>query len=84
MYMTFIVTLSESDITNIEAAKHVLEPMKTITTILCSAHTPTVSLILPFKKQIMISMEPKPEDSELIKDMKLAITTDLNKRYFIL
>ena len=74
----------QSDITNIEAAKHVSELIKTVTTILCSTHTLTVSLILPFKKQIIISMEPKPEDSGLVKGMKLAVTTDLNKRYFIL
>ena len=40
---------TEQDIKNLEAVVNLLKPMKTITTILCDASCPTVSLILPFQ-----------------------------------
>jgi hypothetical protein len=65
---------------NLENVKDLLEPLRTITHILCTASSPTISLVLPFKTKILEAMAVKDDDSRLIKDMKSAIANDLQKR----
>jgi hypothetical protein len=72
--------LNEADLSNIEQALTILEPMKKITTVLSSATTPTVSLILPFKTQILATVEANEGDPPMIRDMKSAIRKDLEPR----
>ena len=78
--MKEIMVLNDTELSNIEQAIHILEPMKKITTALSSASTPTVSLILPFKSQILKAVESKENDSAMIRDMKSAIHKDLEPR----
>jgi len=49
-----INTLTEDDITAAESVLKVIEPMKTVTTIMCSEKIPTVSMIHPLKEMILI------------------------------
>lgn len=59
----------------------VLNPLKTVTTLMSSETTPTTSMILPLKEMILKSMAPGDEDSTAIKEAKEAIARDLEKRY---
>ncbi|XP_071083855.1 E3 SUMO-protein ligase ZBED1-like [Haliotis cracherodii] len=76
-----LVTLSDEDVGCEEDATRVLNPLKTITTIMCIEKTPTVSLILPLKELILKAMAVVESDSVLIKSVKAAITKDLKDRY---
>ncbi|XP_052798722.1 uncharacterized protein LOC128230472 [Mya arenaria] len=76
-----IVTLSPDEITDLEAVMCVLGPLKTITTIMCDARHPTISLVLVFKNKITSAMVISENDSDLIKAMKGAIRQDMTKRY---
>ena len=76
-----VYTLSEEDVNNIERAIETLKPLKTITTVLCDATNPTVSLILPLKNTILKVTSPDPDDCVLIRDVKKAIYSDLLPRY---
>ena len=76
-----IIAMSEEDVSNTEKLVAMLGPLKTITSLLCSASTPTVSLILPFKDKIMRAMACLPEDSRVIQDAKSAVANDMKKRY---
>ncbi|XP_056022020.1 E3 SUMO-protein ligase ZBED1-like [Ostrea edulis] len=76
-----IVTLSSNDISDAEQIMKVLEPLKTVTNIMCAEHTPTVSLIYPMKAVILENMSESVHDSNLVRDVKQAIRNDLIKRY---
>ena len=76
-----VYTLSEEDVNNLEKAIETLQPLKTITTVLCDATNPTVSLILPLKNTILKATSPDPDDCVLIQDVKKAIHSDLLPRY---
>jgi hypothetical protein len=49
--------LSDYDIKSATDLMNVLQPMKTITTMLCEEKIPTVSLIVPLQERIKISMQ---------------------------
>ena len=74
-------TLSDEDIALAEHCTSCLEPLKTITTLLCTERMPTVSIIMPLQNQLQNLMQPKEEDPQVIKEMKNIICTDLGKRY---
>ena len=76
-----VYTLSEEDVNNLEKAIETLQPLKTITTVLCDATNPTVSLILPLKNTILKATSPDPDNCVLIQDVKKAIHSDLLPRY---
>jgi hypothetical protein len=76
-----LVTLSDSDISDLEDILPVLKPLKSVTTVLCSEYMPTVSMILPTKSKIMRSMTCDPSDSPLVKSVKKAISDDIKDRY---
>lgn len=75
-----IVTLSESDLQNIEEVIKILKPLKTVTTLMCSQKHPTVSLIHPLKEMLLRQLEVLPSDNMLVSDIKTAISNDLKPR----
>ena len=76
-----LVTLSDDDLTNAQEAVAVLKPLKTVTNILCDESNVTVSLILPLQHRITVSLSHTDDDSQLVKQLKNAISADLAKRY---
>ncbi|KAK6168330.1 hypothetical protein SNE40_020888 [Patella caerulea] len=77
-----ISTLSESDIASAEELVSVLSPLKIATTALCDENTPTLSIIMPLMDRLLNEiMSPKEGDTNLIKQMKLAVVNDLSNIY---
>ncbi|XP_041359517.1 zinc finger BED domain-containing protein 4-like [Gigantopelta aegis] len=77
-----ISTLSEADITIAEDIVSCLLPLKAITTVLCTEKMPTVSIILPLQRKLLTSVLVSTEmDSDVIKQMKKAMASDLESRY---
>lgn len=76
-----VVTLSCDDISEAEHVLKVLEPLKTVTNIMCAEHSPTVSLIYPMKAVILENMAENVQDSNLVREVKQAIRENLSKRY---
>ena len=75
-----VYTLSEDDIANAESVLKILEPMKTVTTLLCSENSPTTSLIHPLKEMLLRQLKVKEDDCSLVKSVKTAIVKDLEPR----
>lgn len=73
--------LSDEDILLVEDCAKCLQPLKTITTLLCSEKTPTVSIIMPLQNQLSLMMAPREDDRQVIREMKKIATDDLAKRY---
>ncbi|XP_041361015.1 E3 SUMO-protein ligase ZBED1-like [Gigantopelta aegis] len=77
-----ISTLSEADITIAEDIVSCLLPLKAITTVLCTEKMPTVSIILPLQRKLLTSVLVSTEmDSDVFKQMKKAMASDLESRY---
>lgn len=76
-----VVTLSCDDISEDEHVLKVLEPLKTVTNIMCAEHSPTVSLIFSIKAVILENMAENVQDSNLVREVKQAIRENLSKRY---
>ncbi|XP_034023456.1 zinc finger BED domain-containing protein 1-like [Thalassophryne amazonica] len=76
-----LITHSDQDVTVLEDVVEVLKPMKTITTLLSSEQQPTVSMILPLKHSILTTMKHTGTDSQIVKDVKSAIATNIEGRY---
>ena len=49
--------------------------------ILCDARQPTISMVIPMKNKIIASMKVIQGDSELVRNVKSAISQDVEKRY---
>ena len=75
-----VYTLSEDDIANADSVLKILEPMKTVTTLLCSENSPTTSLIHPLKEMLLRQLKVKEDDCSLVKSVKTAIVKDLEPR----
>ena len=76
-----ICTLTESDVSNAEDVVRVLHPLQTITTIICDARQPTISMVIPMKNKIIASMKGIECDSELVRNVKSTMSQDVEKRY---
>ncbi|XP_022519279.2 E3 SUMO-protein ligase ZBED1 [Astyanax mexicanus] len=76
-----LITLSDQDVTVLEDVVEVLKPMKTIITLLSLEQQPTVSMILPLKHSILTAMKHSGTDSQIVKDVKSAIATNIGGRY---
>ncbi|XP_041349579.1 E3 SUMO-protein ligase ZBED1-like [Gigantopelta aegis] len=74
-------TLTTTDVSTAEQLVVLLKPLKTITTILCDASQPTVSMIWPFLTNLKTSFQPLETDTRIIKYAKQAVLDDLEKRY---
>lgn len=70
-----ITTLSDQDV---RIAEEVIE---VLTTLMNTESTSSVSMILPLKTTVLNSMEPKEEDSTVVRDIKAAIRENLMDRY---
>ena len=78
---TNLTTLNESDISEAEELVIVLTPLKIATVALCEESVPTVSLIRPVMYKLEGFMAEKDDDTNLIKQVKKAVLTDLSGRY---
>lgn len=76
-----IATLSDQDVKVVEQVLEVLNPLKTVTKIMSTKPTPSVSMILPLQTTFLKSMEPKEEDSPIVREVKSAIRENLMDRY---
>ena len=76
-----IITLSDSDVKLAEELVNVLKPLKTVTTIMCDEHAPTVSVIHPMREMLMRAFADKDSDSHAIQDVKSAVLKDIRSRY---
>lgn len=76
-----VVTLSDGDVSVMEEIIILLEPIKTITTLMCDEKFPTVSLIHPFKERLLQHLQVKDSDSTIVKAVKTAISSDLQPRF---
>ncbi|XP_041372152.1 E3 SUMO-protein ligase ZBED1-like [Gigantopelta aegis] len=77
-----ISTLSEANITIAEDSVACLLPLKAIITVLCTEKMPTVAIILPLQRKLLTSvLVSKEMDSDVIKQMKKAMASDLDSRY---
>ncbi|XP_042070641.1 E3 SUMO-protein ligase ZBED1 [Haplochromis burtoni] len=59
----------------------VMKTLKTVTVMMCEASSPTASMILPLKMNILNSMAQSGDDSPAVRDVKKNIREDLEKRY---
>lgn len=73
--------LSDGEAKLAEDLVKILKPLKTVTALMSTETSPSVSMIVPLKKMILKAMRPSEEDSSTIKDVKSAITEDLQGRY---
>ena len=78
---TDVNTLSEEDTHHIELLIVVLQPLKTVTTLLCASDTPTISMVLPLKCQLLTGLAVQDSDITMVRSMKGAMREDLAKRY---
>ncbi|KAL0154283.1 hypothetical protein M9458_050396 [Cirrhinus mrigala] len=76
-----IDNLDAADIADAEDIVKLLTPLKKPTTVLCDESRPTISLIMPLKHMIQVSMAPCDVDSNTVSQMKAAILNDLADRY---
>ena len=67
---TDLDNLSPNDIQNICQSISVLQPLKTATTAMCEAGTPTASSVLPLLNSILTAMAAESSDTQLQKDIK--------------
>jgi hypothetical protein len=78
-----LLTLSDEEIKSAEAVVCLLEPIKTVTTLMCDEGNPTVSLIHPLKERLIQHLALRDTDTTLVKETKKAISKDLVKRYVL-
>ena len=78
---TDLDNLSPNDIQNICQTISVLQPLKTATTAMCEAGTPTASSVLPLLNSILTAMAAESSDTQLQKDMKKSILKKLSPCY---
>ena len=65
----------------LEDVASLLEPFKDSTMYLSAESYPTISVLGPFVAEIKSKIAPTPQDAPVIKQFKLALATDMNKRY---
>ncbi|WAR09431.1 ZBED1-like protein [Mya arenaria] len=76
-----VITLSDTDNQNLEAALKILGPINTATILLCSDSSPTVSLIHPMNEMLLVQMKIMRGDNAFVKAVKDAIVKNLLPRY---
>lgn len=74
-------TLTEADITCAEDVIKALKPLKLATHVMSEEKTPTVSIIAPLHAQLSHGTQIETTDSAVTRDIKIAVTGDLEKRY---
>ncbi|XP_034077674.1 uncharacterized protein LOC117549698 isoform X2 [Gymnodraco acuticeps] len=76
-----LCTLTESDVTTAEEVVSALKPMKKATQYMSKEKTPTLSVIAPLQDTLIDGLKPIEGESAVIKEMKAAMSRDLQKRY---
>ncbi|XP_027875909.1 zinc finger BED domain-containing protein 1-like [Xiphophorus couchianus] len=76
-----LCSLTETDITAAEDIAQALKPLKKATLVMSQESTPTLSVIAPLKERLLEEMQPSSSDSAVVKEMKIAMCRDLQKRY---
>ncbi|KAI4797683.1 hypothetical protein KUCAC02_024923 [Chaenocephalus aceratus] len=76
-----LCTLTESDVTTAEEVVSALMPMKEATQYMSKEKTPTLSVIAPLQDTLINGLQPIEGESAVIKEMKAAMSGDLQKRY---
>lgn len=75
-------SLSDEDITVAEDMVSCLKPLKDMTVLLCSEGMPTLSILMPLRKQLLGSiLVSKEGDSPTVVEMKNVMKTDFQSRY---
>ncbi|XP_037829561.1 E3 SUMO-protein ligase ZBED1-like [Kryptolebias marmoratus] len=76
-----LCTLSKSDVTTAEEVVSALKPTKEATQYMSKEKIPSLSVIAPLQDTLLNGLKLIEGESSVIKDMKAAITEDLEKRY---
>lgn len=66
-----IVTLSETEKSEAEELVNILGPLKKMATILCSEHSPTVSLVHPMREMLLREMARKSSTSQMVRQASI-------------
>ena len=74
-------TLSPTDVTTAEQLIAVLQPIKTVTTVLCDASQSTISMVWPLLANLKESMQPRDSDTTIMRRVKQVALAYLDKRY---
>lgn len=77
--MKDIVTLSETEVSEAEELV-IFGPLKKITTILCSEHSPTVSLVHPMREMLLREMARKSSTSQMVMQASIFC---IREKYFL-
>ncbi|KAI4791864.1 hypothetical protein KUCAC02_033757 [Chaenocephalus aceratus] len=76
-----LCTLTESDVTTAEEVVSTMKPMKEATQYMSKEKTSTLSVIAPLQDTLINGLKPIEGESAVIKEMKAAMSGDLQKRY---
>ncbi|KAJ4940992.1 hypothetical protein JOQ06_027279 [Pogonophryne albipinna] len=76
-----LCTLTESDVTTAEEVVIALKPMKEATQYMSKEKTPTLSVIAALQDTLIDGLKPIEGESAVIKEMKAAMSGDLQRRY---
>ncbi|XP_017261968.1 E3 SUMO-protein ligase ZBED1-like [Kryptolebias marmoratus] len=76
-----LCSLTEADITAAEDIAQALKSLKKATLVMSQESTPSLSVIAPLKERLLEDMQPSSSDSAVVKEMKIAMCRDLQKRY---
>ena len=71
--------MDHADIGTLTSIAEILAPFKTVTQHMSKNH-PMAALILPFQWLLLESTKPDPSDSQIIKQFKEALATDISSR----
>lgn len=76
-----LLALNNDEMICAQSVMQVLEPIKTVTTIMCSESSPTCSLIHPLHSLLLKQLQENDHDNAIVKELKNKIKTDLEHRY---
>ncbi|XP_026791016.2 E3 SUMO-protein ligase ZBED1-like [Pangasianodon hypophthalmus] len=77
-----IANLTDHELSIAESGIEIMKPLKMVPTILSTETTPSVSMILPLKNMILESMKQNDDDTPTAREIKQAISENLQTRYF--
>lgn len=80
-----VVTLYEAEVSEAEDLVQILGPLKKITTILCSEHAPTISLVHPIREMLLQEMARNSSTSQMATKASYLILrfSHMRKKCFI-
>lgn len=78
-----LCTPTEADITAAEDVAQALKPLKKATLVMSQEGTPTLSVIAPLRARLLEEMQPAPNDSVMVKEMKSCCALGSPEKVFI-